>query len=125
VTTDRVDILGVEISAINMDDALDAIGGWIRQREPAYVCLVPAHSVMEARQNEEFRRVLNGSGLTTPDGMSIVWLLKLRGHRNVQRVYGADLMWRSRGSGVDPGRSVPGSADRRYAYTPVSRADGG
>ena len=92
MTADRVEILGVEVSAIDMDDAVGAIGGWIRQREPAYVCLVPAHSVMEARQNEEFRRVLNGSGLTTPDGMSIVWLLKLRGHRNVQRVYGADLM---------------------------------
>jgi len=92
VSPDRVDILGVEINAIDMDDAVGAIGGWIRQREPTYVCLVPAHSVMEARRDEEYRRVLNGSGLTTPDGMSIVWLLKLRGHRRVQRVYGPDLV---------------------------------
>ena len=92
MSPDRVDILGVEINAIDMDDAVGAIGGWIRQREPTYVCLVPAHSVMEARRDEEYRRVLNGSGLTTPDGMSIVWLLKLRGHRRVQRVYGPDLV---------------------------------
>ncbi len=92
MTAGRVDILGVEIDAINMGDAVGAIGGWIQRREPTYVCLVPAHSVMEARRDEEYRRTLNGSGLTTPDGMSIVWLLKLRGHRKVQRVYGPDLM---------------------------------
>jgi len=92
VTTDRVDILGVEISAIDMDDAVEAIRGWIRRREPSYVCLVPAHSVMEARRDDDFRRTLNGSDLTTPDGMSIVWLLKLHGHQEVRRVYGADLM---------------------------------
>ncbi len=92
MSADRVDILGVEINAMDMDDAVEAIDGWIRQREPTYVCLVPAHSVMEARRDEEYRRILNGSGLTTPDGMSIVWLLKLRGQRRVQRVYGPDLM---------------------------------
>jgi N-acetylglucosaminyldiphosphoundecaprenol N-acetyl-beta-D-mannosaminyltransferase len=30
--------------------------------------------------------------MVTPDGMAIVWLLRLMGHRNVQRVYGPDLM---------------------------------
>ena len=35
---------------------------------------------------------MNASGLTTPDGMAIVWLLRLQGHRRVSRVYGPDLM---------------------------------
>jgi N-acetylglucosaminyldiphosphoundecaprenol N-acetyl-beta-D-mannosaminyltransferase len=30
--------------------------------------------------------------MTTPDGMAIVWLLKLKGQRHVSRVYGPDLM---------------------------------
>jgi N-acetylglucosaminyldiphosphoundecaprenol N-acetyl-beta-D-mannosaminyltransferase len=88
-----------------MDDAVGAIGGWIRQREPTYVCLVPAHSVMEARRDEEYRDILNGSGLTTPDGMSIVWLLKLRGQQRVQRVYGPDLMLEVCRVSVDAGWS--------------------
>ena len=88
----RAPVLGVAISAINMAQALEAIDGWIALREPRYVCVTPAHSVMEARRDPEFRRILNHSGLTTPDGMSIVWLLRLRGHRHVERVYGPDLM---------------------------------
>jgi N-acetylglucosaminyldiphosphoundecaprenol N-acetyl-beta-D-mannosaminyltransferase len=30
--------------------------------------------------------------MTVPDGMAIVWILKLKGHRHVRRVYGPDLL---------------------------------
>jgi len=38
--------------------------------------------------------IVNASGIATPDGMSIVWLLKLHGHPNVERVYGLAQQWR-------------------------------
>jgi N-acetylglucosaminyldiphosphoundecaprenol N-acetyl-beta-D-mannosaminyltransferase len=47
---------------------------------------------MDCFWNHSLRKLFNESGLTTPDGMSIVWLLKFHGYRNVSRVYGADLM---------------------------------
>lgn len=87
-----VNVLGVGIGAVSMAHTLDAIEGWIERRERNYVCVTPAHAVMQARRDPEFRRILNRSGLTTPDGMSIVWLLRLHGHRHVERVYGPDLM---------------------------------
>ena len=88
----RVNLLGAAISAINMSKAVEAIDAWIARREPHYVSVTPAHAVMEAFRDPEFRRILNRSGLTTPDGMAIVWLLRLHGHRHVERVYGPDLM---------------------------------
>jgi N-acetylglucosaminyldiphosphoundecaprenol N-acetyl-beta-D-mannosaminyltransferase len=88
----RHNILGVRINAINMAQALDIIGGWLDQREPHYVCVTPAHVIMDCCWNPSLKGVINGSGLTTPDGMSIVWLLRLNGYRHVQRVYGSDLM---------------------------------
>ncbi|MBL7161895.1 MAG: WecB/TagA/CpsF family glycosyltransferase [Anaerolineales bacterium] len=88
----RENILGVNVSAINMDQALGAIAGWIESRQSQYVCVTPAHGIMECQRNPELRGIFNKSGLTTPDGMSIVWLLKLRGHSHVGRVYGPDLM---------------------------------
>jgi N-acetylglucosaminyldiphosphoundecaprenol N-acetyl-beta-D-mannosaminyltransferase len=88
----RVDILGVKVSAITMSDALLAIAGWIARRQAHYVCVTPAHGVMECRDDPELRAIFNASGLTTPDGMSIVWLLRLRGYARVERVYGPDLM---------------------------------
>ena len=38
------------------------------------------------------RKIYNESGLTTPDGMPLVWLCRLSGCKNVDRVYGPDLM---------------------------------
>jgi len=88
----RVNILGVGISVINMGIALDVIEAWITQRESHYVCVTPVHSVMECQRDPELRRICNASGMTTPDGMPLVWLSRLYGYRYVDRVYGPDLM---------------------------------
>jgi N-acetylglucosaminyldiphosphoundecaprenol N-acetyl-beta-D-mannosaminyltransferase len=87
-----VNVLGVQVNAICMQQALDTLGTWIDKRDSHYVCVTPAHAVMECLHRPELYPIFNGSGLTTPDGMSIVWLLKLKGHAHVERVYGPDLM---------------------------------
>jgi N-acetylglucosaminyldiphosphoundecaprenol N-acetyl-beta-D-mannosaminyltransferase len=99
----RVNILGVLVSAIDMPGALDSIAEWISKREEHYVTITPAHAVMDAYQDPELRRIFNASGMTTPDGMAIVWLLKLRGHKHVSRVYGPDLVLEVCRSGVTKG----------------------
>jgi N-acetylglucosaminyldiphosphoundecaprenol N-acetyl-beta-D-mannosaminyltransferase len=88
----RHNILGVGVSAINMQDALTIINGWVERREPNYVCVTPAHAVMDCQRDVNVRRVYNQAGMVTPDGMAIVWLLKLAGFSNVSRVYGPDLL---------------------------------
>jgi N-acetylglucosaminyldiphosphoundecaprenol N-acetyl-beta-D-mannosaminyltransferase len=88
----RLDVLGTGISAINRSDAVDAVEGWIDAGTRKYVCVANVHSVMEAYRSPELRRVMNGSGLTTPDGMPLVWLLRSAGHEGVSRVYGPDLL---------------------------------
>ena len=87
-----VNVLGVLISPIRMGDALRAIEQWVIERRGTYVTVTPAHAVMDAYYDPELRRFFNASGLTTPDGMAMVWLLRLQGHRHVERVYGPDLM---------------------------------
>jgi N-acetylglucosaminyldiphosphoundecaprenol N-acetyl-beta-D-mannosaminyltransferase len=88
----RVDILGVGVSAINMDDALEVIDRWITGGFREYVCITGVHGVMESRRDESLRDIHNAAGLVTPDGMPLVWLTKWRGFRNTTRVYGPDLM---------------------------------
>lgn len=89
---ERVNILGVGVSAINMRDALDTLESWIEEGRQHYICVTPAHSVMDAYADPRVRRVLNQSGMTTPDGMSLVWLLRWMGYEHVERVYGPDLL---------------------------------
>jgi len=91
------------MSAISMPIALCMIDGWIRQCEQHFVAVTPAHAVMDAYRDPELRRIFNASGLTTPDGMAIVWILKLQGFREVSRVYGPDLMLETCRAGLEPG----------------------
>jgi len=88
----RVNILGVGVSAIRMADALATIDGWIARGERRYVCVSGVHGVMESQRDETLRRIHNAAGLVTPDGMPLVWLSHLKGERQVERVYGPDLM---------------------------------
>ena len=41
------------------------------------------HTIVESRKHKKFRDLINLAGLTTPDGMPLVWLSKLKGYRNV------------------------------------------
>jgi N-acetylglucosaminyldiphosphoundecaprenol N-acetyl-beta-D-mannosaminyltransferase len=88
----RTNVLGVGISAVNPVLALQTIIGWIDRRQHQYVCVTGVHGVMESQRNETLRGIHNRSGMVTPDGMPMVWLSKLSGHRHVDRVYGPDLM---------------------------------
>ncbi|MDD3277045.1 MAG: WecB/TagA/CpsF family glycosyltransferase, partial [Kiritimatiellales bacterium] len=48
--------------------------------------------IVEARRNQKLQRILNESVLNTPDGMPLVWLGKLFGYQQIERVYGPDLL---------------------------------
>ena len=88
----RVDVLGVGISAINMEMALDEVTRWVDEGERHYVCVTGVHGVMESQRDPELVRIHNGSGLTTPDGMPMVWAGRRAGADWMSRVYGPDLM---------------------------------
>ena len=88
----RVNVLGVGISVLNLRSALAAMAEAVAQRRKGYICITGVHGVMEAQDDPGFRRILNGAFLCTPDGMPMVWCGRLRGHRDMSRVYGPDLM---------------------------------
>jgi N-acetylglucosaminyldiphosphoundecaprenol N-acetyl-beta-D-mannosaminyltransferase len=88
------DVLGVRIAAIDPARVLEVLGRWIEARQADYVCFANVHGVMEGRRDEALRRAFAVAGLTVPDGMPLVWVGRLKGHRSVRRVYGPDLALR-------------------------------
>ena len=88
----RVDVLGVGISAINMDMAVEAVVGWVESDDRQYVCVTGVHGVMESQRDEELIAIHNRAGLTTPDGMPMVWAGRAAGAKWIERVYGPDMM---------------------------------
>lgn len=88
----RKDILGVGVSVIDMNKAVQIIQQWIDRDDRHYVCVTGVHGLMVSQGSPELRSIHNAAGMTTPDGMPLAWLLRLAGHRDARRVCGPDLM---------------------------------
>ena len=88
----RVNVLGIGLSVLNLDLALAAISNALANKTKGYICVTGVHGVMESQSDPALRGILNRAFLNTPDGMPMVWAGKLRGHREMSRVYGPDLM---------------------------------
>ena len=88
----RVNVLGVGISAINMDLALEVLAEAVRTRRKGYITVTGVHGVMESYDHPEIRAIHNAALLVTPDGMPMVWMGRLAGCSHMRRVYGPDLM---------------------------------
>ena len=90
----RARIMGVNVSAITMADALGAVEGWIAQRACNYVCITGVHGVIESQSDPGLMAIHEHAGMATPDGMPLVWMARKLGHGRTERVYGPDLMLR-------------------------------
>ena len=88
----RVDVLGVQVSATTMAGAVALIARWIRDGARRYVCVTGVHGVMESQRDPDLRDIHNRSGLTTTDGVPLVWACHHAGVAGAERVYGPDLV---------------------------------
>jgi N-acetylglucosaminyldiphosphoundecaprenol N-acetyl-beta-D-mannosaminyltransferase len=90
---EKTNILGVGVSRVNRGACLELISQWIQNGDHQYICVTGVHGVMESQRDSRLRTIHNQAGMVTPDGMPLVWLNWLSGHRDVSRVYGPDLMF--------------------------------
>ena len=84
-----------------MDVAVAQFDDWINAKTHTYICVAPAHSIMECVNNPSLLPIFNDADMVTPDGMAIVWLLQLKGYKETRRVYGPDLLIAACHFGID------------------------
>lgn len=84
-------VVAIRVDATNYGDATD----WVIERASrgsnSYVCVANVHMTMEAYDSPAFSRTVDGADLVVPDGMPLVWALKLLGVREASRVRGPSL----------------------------------
>ena len=86
-------ILGVRVDAVQIPEVVERMERWIGERNGCHWTAVTGmHGVTQAQRDPAFRETLNAADLVVPDGMPLVWLSRLRGHRLKRRVYGPELM---------------------------------
>jgi N-acetylglucosaminyldiphosphoundecaprenol N-acetyl-beta-D-mannosaminyltransferase len=92
MSVERVNVLGVGVSAIHLESGRQLIAEAIRQRTRGYITITGVHGVIEAQDDPKLKMIFNQALLVTPDGMPLVWMSWLAGKKHVGRVYGPDLM---------------------------------
>jgi N-acetylglucosaminyldiphosphoundecaprenol N-acetyl-beta-D-mannosaminyltransferase len=120
-----INVLGVRVSAVNLESATRRIEAAIAEGRREYVCVRDAHGVVRCQKDAELRSAHNRAFLVTPDGMPLVWALKRAGYVDSDRVYGPDLMLALIKAGLSKGASrglrhyfygaTPGTIERLQA----------
>lgn len=88
---DSYDVLGIKVSVLSPQKAVDTILGWAGDDRGRFVCIRDVHGVMLARGDVELARIHDDADMITPDGMPIALIGRLRG-LPVERTCGPDLM---------------------------------
>ena len=88
---ERVNILGVDVDAVTMAEAVDVVRRAMDTRAGVMVATANAEMLMRATHDEELRDILNAAALVVPDGAGTVWAARHLGHAMPERVAGYDL----------------------------------
>jgi N-acetylglucosaminyldiphosphoundecaprenol N-acetyl-beta-D-mannosaminyltransferase len=89
-----VQILGSRVHLVSTARTVDHIERWIEARDGRCrrVVVTGFHGLWEAYKNPGFGSVLSSAELWAPDGIAPVLVARLRGHRQVGRAPGAEIM---------------------------------
>lgn len=98
-----MDVLGIGISVVDLAGAVQETSRFIAEKERRYICVTGVHGVMESQHDPALAEIHNLSGLTTPDGMPMVWAGRWAGAAGISRVYGPELMLALCQVGVEKG----------------------
>ena len=88
----RIEILGVPVDCVNMDQALDWAESMIKGHHPCTILAVNPEKVIRARQDGGLLGQLRSADLLIPDGIGIVLAARLLGLGHAERVPGSELM---------------------------------
>ncbi len=85
-------ILGLPFHNVSFADTLEWVRHRVRSGTPAYIATVNMDFITQAWRDPELQRILLEADLVVADGIPIVWLSRLLGHRLKERVTGSDLV---------------------------------
>ena len=88
----KYNLFGVQYSVSRTEEAVLHVIRHIRELSGQYICFSNVHTTVMAREDAEYRRVLNGAAFVFPDGNPIVARQQSRGFIGAERVAGPDFM---------------------------------
>ncbi|MEW6400369.1 MAG: WecB/TagA/CpsF family glycosyltransferase [Chloroflexota bacterium] len=87
-----IQILGVSLTSTDYESASQELIRWARAGQSRFVCAANVHMLMEAYDSAPYKEIVHSADLVVPDGMPLVWMMRAKGQKRQQRVYGPTLM---------------------------------
>jgi len=84
-------ILRTRVDATSYRHATGQVLDWAAAGESRYVCVATVNNLIEGCDDPGYNALMEAADLVTPDGMPLVWGLRLLGVPDASRVYGPDL----------------------------------
>lgn len=85
-------VIGFPVSALSLQGYIDQIIQWGSLNLSKVVCVANVHMLVEARRSANLANVLHHADLVTPDGMPLVWMMRLLRRMHQDRAPGMDLL---------------------------------
>jgi N-acetylglucosaminyldiphosphoundecaprenol N-acetyl-beta-D-mannosaminyltransferase len=90
----KVNLLGAAIDALNMEETVERVAGFIRSGRPHRIITLNPEFLYRAQSENRLMELAGRADLVTPDGEGIVWACRVAGRPVPERVAGIDLMYR-------------------------------
>jgi N-acetylglucosaminyldiphosphoundecaprenol N-acetyl-beta-D-mannosaminyltransferase len=94
MSLDKIQILGVQVNSVNLEDSIKLIEKFILEKGKHQVCVPNVYTTVLMQKDDELKKINNSCSLAVPDGMPLVWVSKLYGKPIPERVTGSDLFQR-------------------------------
>ena len=88
----RIEILGVPVDCVTMEQALDWAESMIKWHHPCTILAVNPEKVIRAQLNGKILDQLRAADLLIPDGIGIVFAARLLSLGHAERVPGSERM---------------------------------
>lgn len=92
MSDERLEILGLHISNITFNTAIDKVKNLAINHQPSYVCFANVHMTIEAHKNKFFASKVNNATLTLADGVPLTKASYVLKNKNLERIAGMDFM---------------------------------
>jgi len=87
-----LNIGGVKIDNLNMDEAVSEIDLFVRSRKPNIVFTPNPEMIVYANRHKDFKEIINDADLKLPDGVGLLWASNVLKNPLKERVSGIDLI---------------------------------
>ena len=91
-SVERYDVIGCCINRANIKSAVEEVLSRVSSGDGGYVCFTNVHCAVMANKDLQYRKILNESFMTLPDGKPLYWVARSRGLADVGHTPGPDFL---------------------------------